>query len=244
MLENIRSKYILEQVAENIKENTLLKLIKYNKNLQSRLNKDFQTYKNYYNQIVIEVTPGKRRDLKTFINIEKDDKQYFHFYFNEENKEAQETNIDYNTSKIIIKIDKEIKSFKGLFRWCSNIEKIKFIKFKRKDITDMSYMFAYCTSLNELILNEFHTDNVTDMSHMFMNCGLLKEINLKNFKTDKVINMSNMFLGCSSLQILDVGNLVFNKELSMFCMFHKCSEELKNKLKSQRNDFFNEAFFD
>ena len=43
--------------------------------------------------------------------------------------------------KIALIIDCQIKSLKGLLKNIWNIEKLNFIKFNRKDITDMTKMF-------------------------------------------------------------------------------------------------------
>jgi len=47
MLENVKSKYIVEQICENLKNKRKLNIIKYNKNLLARLNinkEDFEIY--------------------------------------------------------------------------------------------------------------------------------------------------------------------------------------------------------
>ena len=68
---------------------------------------------------------------------------------------------------IKIKIDYQVKSFKGLFEGYNCIESIFFKQFYRNNITDMSYMFSGCSSLKELNLSNFNTDNVTNMNYMF-----------------------------------------------------------------------------
>ena len=43
-LKQIRSKYILKQIFDNLKENKLLEIIRYNKNIQKKLNKKLNDY--------------------------------------------------------------------------------------------------------------------------------------------------------------------------------------------------------
>ena len=126
-----------------------------------------------------------------FININEEDKKYFHIYFNDnKKKEIENTSLyeDDNVSKISIIIDYQIKSFSELFCNCECIKSIKFKKFYRNNVNDMSGMFRGCSSLKELNLNNFNTNNVTDMSYMFYGC--LDELKLKiksqfkNFKEE------------------------------------------------------------
>ena len=250
-LNNIKSKYILEQVLENIDDNQILKLIKYNKSLQTKLDKDINTYKEYYTQIKIEVIPKPNSSVQfygtntfSFINIPDGKNQYFHFYFNDKSEEVHTTRFDNKVFKILIKIDEEIKSLKGLFQNCAYIEKIRFINCRRNDINDLSYMFSYCLSLKEIEFKSFITENVTNMSTMFMNCSLLKEIDLKNFNTENVNNFSNMFMGCSSLKQLDISSFKFSKNSSKNFMFSGCSRKIKDEIKSHRNDIEGWAFLD
>ena len=135
-----------------------------------------------------------------FININEEDKKYFHIYFNDnKKKEIKNTSLnkDDNVSKISIIIDYQIKSFSKLFYYCGCNETINF---NTNNVTNMSYMFCECSSLKELNLNNFNTNNVTNMSDMFCGCSSLKELNLNNFNTINVINMRCMFSGCSSLK--------------------------------------------
>ena len=104
-----------------------------------------------------------------FINIKKEDKKYFHIYFNgNKNKEIENISLhrNDNVSKISIIIDYQIKSFSKLFYDCQSIKSIKFKKFYRNNVTNMSFMFSGCLSLKELNLNNFNTNTVTDMSYI------------------------------------------------------------------------------
>ena len=113
-----------------------------------------------------------------FININVEDKKYFHIYFNDnKKKEIENTSLNKkdNVSKISIIINYQIKSFSRLFYQCGCIESIKFKTFYRNNVTNMRSMFEGCSSLKELNLNNFNTNNVTNMSDMFSGCSSLKE---------------------------------------------------------------------
>ena len=201
---NIKSKFILQKIFSNLTENKLLKIVKYNKNIQKKLEKDINEYK-HFNKIIIEIIQinkeedknSKNEDKKElveyyFIHYKEEEKKYYHIYFNDEKEEKHRryfTNNE-NVKKIKIIIDEHIKSFKNLFIWCKCVEKINFIKFNRKDINNMCSMFSICSSLKELNLNNFNTDNVTNMRNLFNGCSSLKELNLQNFNTANVKDMS------------------------------------------------------
>ena len=74
---NIKSKFILKRIFGNIKENKILKIVKYNKMLQNRLNKSLNDYKEFLN-IEIEIIPVEGEN-GTFINF-LNDKNYYKIY--------------------------------------------------------------------------------------------------------------------------------------------------------------------
>jgi len=116
-LENIKSKYILEQILIYLKENKKLNIIKYNKNIQTRLDIDIKTYKYYsenYSPIKIEIIPIKNKYDK-FINAEN--LNHIHIYFNGSKIEIKKTVLTKNDKikKIEIIIDYQVKSFERLF---------------------------------------------------------------------------------------------------------------------------------
>ena len=162
-----------------------LEIIKYNKDIQKRLNININKYKEYselYSSIEIEIIPIKNNYGK-IINIKEENKKYFHIYFND-NKQKEIEKIYFfkndNVSKINIIIDYQIKSFKELFFDCKCIESINFKKFYRNNLTDMCWMFSCCSSLKELNLSNFNTDNVTNMSWMFSNCSDELKLKIRN----------------------------------------------------------------
>ena len=181
-----------------------LNIIKYNENLKKRININTDDYKEYsekYSPIEIEIIP-KKNEYGKFINIKKEDKKYYHIYFNNNGEEIKKNNIEYHEDIKIIKvvIDYQVESFEILFKGCYCIESICFKKFHRKNIINMRCMFERCRSLKELNINNFNTNNVNDMSWMFYRCKSLTELNLNNFNTNNITDMSCMFFQCSSLK--------------------------------------------
>ena len=108
-------------------------------------------YREYW-EIEIELLPAKNKYGK-FINIiKKEDKPYFHIYFNNYIDEVKVVFLldKWNIKRIKIVLDYKINTFKYLFKNCECIE-------------DMSFMLFNCTSLKELNLSNFITENVTKM---------------------------------------------------------------------------------
>jgi len=223
IIENIKSRYILSKIYNNMSKKKKLNIVKYNKRIQNRLNLNLKDYKEYC-EIEIEIIPIKDK-LGRFININWDDKLYYHIYFNDNKKEIEKKyyiNKEDKVTKIKIIIDYQVKSFKKLF-WCKCIESIRFKKFYRNNITDMSYMFYNCSSLKELNFTNFNTNNVRNMRYMFSGCSSLEELNLTNFNTNNVSNMSSMFSNCSSLKELNLIKFNTNNVTDMSSMFSGCS---------------------
>ena len=131
-----------------------LNLLRYNKTLQNHLDLTIQNYESFYkeyNQIELEIIPKENFDSfeSKFMNIEKEEKPYFHCFFNDEEEESKSLGRK-QISKIKVKIDSEIKSLKGLFDSCFDLTEINFIKFNRKDFTDFSDMFKMCLNLTTI----------------------------------------------------------------------------------------------
>ena len=64
----IKSKYILRKIFDNLKENKLLEIIRYNKAMKKNLNKVIKDYIKEYSIIEIEIIPLKNK-YGNFINI-------------------------------------------------------------------------------------------------------------------------------------------------------------------------------
>ena len=238
---NIKSRYILQKIFNNLKLKQELKLIKYNKYIQNKIGIKKDDYKNY-SKIIIEIIPSKYKNLNwgdelevnTFVNIDEGHESYFHIYFNDNNNEANRNYIKEEDKiyKIKIILDREVNSLAGLFKKCS-VKKIDFKQLYREDITDMSYMFCDCISLKEIKFNMFNTNNVTDMSFMFSGCESLTSINLSLFNTKKVTKMIRMFSRCKSLKSIDISNLDINNETNKTYMF--VSDFRINSIKIKKN---------
>ncbi len=226
IFENIRSDYLLKKIFNNLKENKLLNIIKYNKYIQKRIKKDINSFRDY-SKIEIEVTLKLENKREFIINVlnEKDQLNY-HIFLNDEEKELKriyiiKTDNDLKKAKIII--EPEVNSFAELFKGCC-IKTLNFNKGKTSDIIDMSSMFRDCDSLEEVNFNKFNAENVKDMSNMFYSCRALKKVNFGNFNANNVTNMSDMFSCCFSLEEINLSNFRANtgKIISMKNMFYFC----------------------
>ena len=145
---NIKSDYFIQKVFDIIQKRISLEIIKYNINIQKRLNININNYKDFsekFSSIELEIIPIQN-EYGSFINIKEEDKKYFHIYFNDNKKEIKKTelNKEDKVSKINIIIDYHINSFSELFYDCKCIESINFKKFYRNNINNMSDMFNYC----------------------------------------------------------------------------------------------------
>ena len=157
---NIKSDYFIQKLFNNIQTKIYLEIIKYNMNIQKRLNININNYKNYselYSSIELEIILIQN-EYGSFINIKEEDKNYFHIYFNNNKEEIKKTelNKEDKVSKINIVINYQINSFYELFDNCKCIESINFKKFYRNNITNMGCMFSRCSSLKELNLSNFN----------------------------------------------------------------------------------------
>ena len=69
-------------------ERKFLESIRYNKRIQKRINVNINHYKAYsrkYSSIELDIIPMKG-ECGNFININEEDKKYFHIYFNDNKK--------------------------------------------------------------------------------------------------------------------------------------------------------------
>ena len=223
MLEGINSKYIILQIFNNLQEKTFLKLIRYNKKLQTNTEKSIIDYKSFMNIEIDLIPTDKLLGEEIFINF-IDNSSYFHIYFNDDKEEVRENYITkkQKIDKIRIILDNEIKSLRNLFKDCKCLKEIYFTKFNRKDIIDLGEMFQECTSLIKLDISKIKTDNVKKMDWMFYKCTALKELNILNFKTDNVTDMTAMFKHCELIKELNLSNFNTSKVENMKGMFYKC----------------------
>ena len=141
--ENIKSRYILSKIYDNMTKTKKLEIFKQNRKIQNRINLSVKNYKEYsetFTPIEIEIIPTKD-EYGQFININENDTKYYHIYFNnnkEEIKNKYEMKEEDKVTKIKIIIDYQVKSFKELFYWCKCIESINSKKFYRNNV---KYLF-------------------------------------------------------------------------------------------------------
>ena len=95
IFENVKSNYILKKLFYNLLKKKSLDIIKYNKNIQKRINisiKDYKEYSEIYSSIEIEIKPIKNEYGK-FINIVKENEIYYHIYFNDNKEEIKKNHL-------------------------------------------------------------------------------------------------------------------------------------------------------
>ena len=124
-LKDLKSDYILTKLFDMIKKNKLLNIMKYNKNLQKRLNLNNNDYKNYAPllspiEIELKLDDNEINKNNKFINIPEEVKEYYHIYFDGSNEEIKRDCLEEKEKVNIIKIiiDHQVKSFKELFFFC------------------------------------------------------------------------------------------------------------------------------
>ena len=91
IMDNLKSDYFLQKLYDNMTKKKKLEIIKYNKRIQNRLNLDVKDYKECsetFSSIEIEIIPIKDKYGK-FININENDKLYYHIYFNDNKEEIK-----------------------------------------------------------------------------------------------------------------------------------------------------------
>ena len=123
ILDNLKGDYFLQKLYDSMTKKKKLEIVKYNKNVQNRLNlgvKDYKEYSETFASIEIEIIPAKGI-YGRFIYINENDKLYYHIYFNdnkEEIKNKYEIEEEDKVRKIKIIIDYQVKSFKKIFSDC------------------------------------------------------------------------------------------------------------------------------
>ena len=187
LLNDRKSKYILKKIFGFLNKKTTFKIIKYNNELQKKIN---MVIKEYYFQIEIEIIPVEKSNdaINIFFNYFYDT-SYYHVYFNDNEEEIKRNYYikSNKIKKIKIILDYEIKSLSGLFRYCKCIKSINFIKCNRKDITDMREMFSRCSSLEEVDLSNLNINGFINTDNMFSECSE----ELKNKVKNRCTNLSS-----------------------------------------------------
>ena len=93
---DIRNSYILQMIFDIKKKKKSLYIIKYNKNIQNRLNisiKDYKEYSEINSPIEIEIIPISGI-LSKYICINQNEEKYFHIYINNSKEEIKRNYIE------------------------------------------------------------------------------------------------------------------------------------------------------
>ena len=91
IIEKLKSDYFLQKLYNNMTKKKKLEIVKYNKKIQNRIYlsvKDYKEYSETFTPIEIEIIPTKD-EYGAFININKNDKLYYHIYFNDNKEEIK-----------------------------------------------------------------------------------------------------------------------------------------------------------
>ena len=102
---NIKSKYVLKVIMQNLTLRRHLKIINYNKHIQEELNLSIKDYISYGKiEIEINIDPNLLKEEKNiFINFNEKDKNLFKFFLKENNfVEYQENYLNKNQNTSII----------------------------------------------------------------------------------------------------------------------------------------------
>ena len=106
IFKSLKNDYFLKLLFNNLLKKKSLDIIKYNKNIKNRLNisiKDYKEYLEIYSSIEIEIKPANNIYGK-FININEEEKIYYHIYFNDNREEIKRNYLNENEQIKIIKI--------------------------------------------------------------------------------------------------------------------------------------------
>ena len=224
LLGNIKSNYILQEITKKIKEKKILKIIKYNKKVQKRLNKDINNYKFYFFK-------NKGFNIK-FIggNIPEDFSYIFEKIKN--NKKILKSKINYKLKNIIslttnknntlnlIDINKDKKLKNKYMANCIILE------FNVNDMENFSYIEKY---YYENIRHTFE-DNLIYLIGVNYNLkDLQKEItyydNIKEFAKSNKINL-----------------ISFNKDYNINKLLNEIEDNLMEEINEKLKDKYKVVF--
>ena len=93
---NIKSKYVLQKIFNNLKDKKSLETVKYNKKIKKNLDININNYKEYcekYSSIEI-VIKMVNNFFCGFINNDKEYKEYYHIFLNNNKEEIKNEDIN------------------------------------------------------------------------------------------------------------------------------------------------------
>ena len=178
MLDNIKNKYLLQMIFDNLKKRRKLKILKYNKNFMNRLNiktEDFQQFK-------------LLKDINDKLNIYIEDTEQVKLILNE--KKINDKGFD-----ILSKI--EFTKLKEIYLSKNKISNLKLLIQYQLEKLDLS---------DNLIsdINIFENDIFSELKELYLNKNKISEIKqLENAKFDKLIILDlsgNMFSDFNNLK--------------------------------------------
>ena len=101
-LHQVKSSYILKRILDNLERNKFFNLIRYNKKLQKRLEKNIDDYKNEYLKVELEIIPIGN-NFNIFIN-QSGKESYYHFYINDNKEELKRNYLLRNDKATKVKV--------------------------------------------------------------------------------------------------------------------------------------------
>ena len=101
ILTNIKSHYIQKKVYNYLQKRKIMKIIRYNKHLQNKMDISIEDYK-HYKKIGIEIVPSPIKYGK-FINYDERYESCFHIYFNNDKEEIKRNY--FNKGQKLIKLE-------------------------------------------------------------------------------------------------------------------------------------------
>ena len=257
LFKKIKSNLRVRDIFDILGLNKKLNIIRYNNDLQTRLNCDISNYRPSVKAQIYLCNMGEKntifnlyegcftrfkvsqlynnKEIPLTVHSEKLYEKLSSYYVNLKNTSFySKHNID-----LILNIKiYDLTSLKDLFYGCNRIIKIVFLDFYSPYNKNCAHMFERCFRLENICnFNILDTKNVTDMSYMFSSCKSLLDIDLSNFKTGNVTNMSYMFYECLNIKNLNLINFDTRNVTNMKCIFGKCGFEKFNTGNQNLNNF-------
>ena len=147
----IKSNFTIKRIFAYVSNLKKLNLIKYNSKLQKTLNVDINNYKNTSNRIEIEIIPviGLKFINLNFIEVNNDD---ISIYFDDQKVMRNNTKISDKIQKIKISFNSKKININGIFKGCTGIDTLKFIRCNNKHLTDFCRLFYDCKNLRKRVI--------------------------------------------------------------------------------------------
>ena len=124
LLNKVKSNYILKRIFGNVTRTKFFNVIRYNKKIQKKLEKDLEDYRKEHLKIELEIVPGGN-NFAYFISYIKDtNESYYHIYINDNKEELKRNYYIKNDKAKKIKVVLEFPlntSLSGLFKNCNDI---------------------------------------------------------------------------------------------------------------------------